>query len=132
MRNINIVKTAGIFILAAFSVMAVSVLCLASIQLNAMSDCSGSHGLPAICPFMSASVPVVFNASFPIEQIISALALMSVLFAVTIVLNKENARIDQLLARARQLKAGSFNNYSRDNIVSLISNGILHSRVFAF
>lgn len=130
--NINFNKAAGIFILAAFSAMAVSVLCLASIQMNAMSDCSSSHGLPSICPFMSASVPAVFNIAFSAEQIVASLMLLSVLFAISIRFNKENTRIDKLLARVRQLKMDNLHNYSKDNVIALISNGILHSRVFSF
>jgi len=128
----NISRTAGIFLFASFLAMAVSVLCLASVQTNAMTDCSGSHGSPALCPFMSASVPAVFNAPVSAERMTIVLAFISALFAITLRFNKENIRLDKLLVRMRQSKTDDFQNYSGDSVIALISSGILHSRVFAF
>jgi hypothetical protein len=124
-------KILGILVFVAFALMAGSVVCLVTAQASVMGGCGGGMGAAAMCPFMSASVPAVTSATATMKTLGLVLALFfAVGFAIkTSALNIYNGKI---FAFARQRK-GDLPIGQRSNVVlNLISEGVLHSRVFDF
>lgn len=124
-------EAVGAFILVAFVFAAASVICFASGQPNAMADCGNQmDGAAALCPFMSASVPAAAAASFGKEMALVPI-LLTVLIAFAAVY-ENNFREPMALARYRHSHelppAVSFLNPT----LKLISQGVLHSRVFGY
>lgn len=114
-------KIAGIFALAAFALVAGSVVCLASGQPSVMADCGNQMNGAAFCPFMSASIPTVASA------IVVLAAIFVIVATIRISVRPE--------AAALAGRANSFESPPRaflDSTLELISRGVLHSRVFGF
>ena len=124
-------KTAGMIALVAFALMAGSVICFASGQASVMSDCGGSMAPAGMCPFMSVSVPVITNAVFAIRT----LGLVVVLFFAARLLLRHSIADDyakKFFIIARERKRNPVIGRRADAVLNLISDGILHSRVFGF
>jgi hypothetical protein len=118
-------KTTGTFLLLSFALLASSAVCLASLQVGAMADCSTGHGeASALCPFMSASIPTIASGS-------AIIFLVTVFFLVLGVLLGERESGAVSLRSYEQRKVESRAEFF-DPVVGLISQGILHSRVYAF
>jgi len=121
----------GIAVLSVFLLMAGSVVCLASSQASTMVNCGNNMGTGAICPFMSASVPAVASASSAMKVLALTTALVVLIgFAASHLAEDNDARKFHLFSRQRnsELPLGVQSNV----VLGLISDGILHSRVFRF
>lgn len=118
-------KSIGIVLLVAFALLASSVVCLASSQVGVMNDCSAGHGgAVAACPFMSVSIPALVTGATLV------LLAFAIFLAIAVISGKQ------------ELAGISFASYERrrvrsraaffDPVISLISRGVLHSRVYSF
>ena len=120
-------KAIGIVVLVAFTLMAGSVICFASGQASVMNTCGNGSVSGAICPFMSASVSAVANTS-SVARILGLVAALLLVVGFTLRSSFENGHAEKLFAfaRERDLAIGR----RSDVVLNLISDGILHSRVF--
>lgn len=119
-------KVIGIFALVAFALLASSAVCLASAQVSAMNDCSTTHGGAApMCPFMSVSVPAVAIG-------VTLAGLVAVVLSLIIQAAASKQNFSQVsFARYERRRAGSRAAFF-DPVTSLISRGVLHSRIYSF
>lgn len=124
-------KIVGTIALVAFVLMAGSVICFASGQASVMSNCGDSMAPTAMCPFMSVSVPAVTNAIFSMKLLGFVVALFFVAwFMFRHSFGDDYAKKLSLVTRERK-RNSVIGRYS-DIVLNLISDGILHSRVFGF
>ena len=124
-------KIFGVVVLIAFALTAVSVVCSATAQASVMGDCGNGMAPAAICPFMSASVPAVVGVS----PIMKVLGLMMALGAAAIFMfgfSFANDRAKKLFISAYERKRDVVTGRRTDTVLNLISDGILHARVFNF
>jgi hypothetical protein len=122
-------KMIGSLVLAAFVLVAGSVICLASGQPGVMSDCGNQMSGAAMCPFMSASIPAVAAAS--LGETAAVLLVLALVFVAVAAVREDSSREAIALSRYRHgpdLPPVSFLN----STLKLISQGVLHSRVFSF
>lgn len=131
--RINIMKGAqkilGVFIFAAFVLVAGSVVCLASGEPALMSDCGNQMNGIAMCPFMSASLPIIAATSFKTEiSVILAISLALVGIAAVLDNDRRKTVAFSRYVHSDERPPISFLN----STLRLISQGILHSRVFGF
>ncbi len=112
-------KIVGAFVLAAFALMAGSAICLASGQPSVMTDCGSQMNGSAMCPFMSASIPTVMS-------VIVVLTFVFVAIAAVV----EDGRSESMALARYQNNSGPPPISFLDSTLKLISQGILHSRVF--
>jgi hypothetical protein len=131
-KSINLRRATGMVLLVSFSIVAASVLCLASAQANIMDNCSNPSGGATTCPFMSASIPAVINISDSIKQLVVVLAFTAALVATGLFLYNAKDKFGKLLIRMRQLERQRFQGKPVNTVLYLISQGILHPRIFAF
>ena len=122
-------KWIGIAALAAFVFLAGSVVCLASGMPVAMTDCGNSMGGVAMCPFMSASVPAVMATSFWTEIAIALATVVLLAAAAGTSTTDSRRKFESRLREAYRLHGppSSF----LDSVIRLISQGVLHPRIFA-
>ena len=127
-------KAIGIVVLVAFTLMAGSVICFASGQANMMDTCGNGGVSGAMCPFMSVSVSAVANTS-PATRIFGLVAALLLVVGFVFKFSSENGYANKLVALSgdgvherRDLAIGR----RSDTILNLISDGVLHSRVFGY
>jgi len=120
-------KTLGIFILAVFALTAGSVICLAYNQPTMMNDCGGHASESPACPFMSASIPTIANASFDKGVSLLAAAVL-VLLAGTFLLAGNRREI--FTYTRHRYGSGHLPASFLNPTLRLISRGVLHPRVF--
>lgn len=125
-------KSFGILILFAFIGMALSVVCLASLPMNAMDNCPNGGMGATLCPFMSASVPAIVNATPSVRTIAFALSLVFALFLVSGLFLKNRHYLAGVPTFIRRQREKGFSTNVFNVVLELISNGILHPRIFAF
>jgi len=116
----------GIIVLVSFALMAGSVVCFASGQANVMDNCGNGMTTGAICPFMSATVQAIANTSSA-ARILGLVALLLIVGFVSRH-SSEDGRAEKFLAIARERDPAT--GRRSDVVLNLISDGILHSRVF--
>ena len=118
-------KSIGIVLLVTFALLASSAICLASAQVNVMSDCSAGHGgAVATCPFMSVSIPALVTGATLV------LLVFTIFLAVKVVSDKRESTVVSFASYKRR-RTGSRATFF-DPITGLISRGVLHSRVYSF
>lgn len=114
-------------VLAAFALVAGSVVCLASGQPSVMVDCGNQMSEATICPFMSVALPTIATASLGKEVVLILTVVLAGIAVVRII--EADQRQDATLSRywdSPDSPPISFLNFT----VRLISQGVLHSRVF--
>lgn len=118
------------FLLIAFALVAISVVCLASGQPTVMSDCGNQMTGFALCPFMSASLPMITVAFLGKEMAaIIAIVLLVVVAAFAAAHRFHFKEMTSVYSRRNSERPSlSFLNPT----LRLISQGILHSRVFDY
>lgn len=129
-------KTLGLIAMVAFLLFAGSVICLASGQPIVMTHCGDqmpSTGA-AVCPYMSVSISAIGANAFGKD--LASLLLVAIVFALAVVLpyarnNNGNDRA-ALIARSYALRQGAPPASYLNATLSLISKGILHSRIYGF
>jgi hypothetical protein len=122
-------KTISGLVLAAFFLVTVSVICLASGQPSAMTDCGHQISAGMMCPFMSVSIPAIVTASLGKAMVM--ILVLVLMFIVVAVVNGNDHLERASLFRSRSgtgLPPVSFLN----STLKLISEGVLHPRVFSF
>lgn len=120
-------KTVATFVLAAFVLVAGSVICLASGQPSAMTGCGDQMNGAAICPFMSMSLPTVAAVSMGREiAVVLTLALFAAIIAAVRATDHQEAVALSRLRFTAEKPPLSFLN----STLQLISQGVLHARVF--
>ena len=118
-------KIIGISALVAFVLLASSAVCLASVQVSAMNDCSTGHGAAAaVCPFMSVSIPAIATGA--------TLAIVIILLFVAIETIVDTQALAGISFQTYNRRRTGFHASSFGPVISLISRGVLHSRVYDF
>ena len=122
-------RIVGMIVLAAFTLMAGSVICFASGQASMMDNCGNGMTTGAVCPFMSVSVQAVADAS-TVTRVLGLV--VALLFVVGFALKSsfENDYAEKFFTVAHERTRDSAIGRRSDVVLSLISDGILHSRVF--
>ncbi len=126
----NTRKALGIIIFVSFAAVTASVLCLASAQPGAMENCGDMQGTPTVCPFMSVSIPAVPNAYGSFMRQFATILAFGALAAAFFVRNGKD-RLDKLLLYIKAGRSTELYGRQANPILSLLSRGILHPRVFA-
>ncbi len=124
-------KVIGMVALVAFTLMAGSVICLASGQANMMNSCGNGMTTGAVCPFMSVSVQAIANTS-TVTRILGFVVALLLVVGFVIRSFFENGHADEFLAMAHEQARNSLIGRRSDVVLNLISDGVLHSRVFGF
>ncbi len=125
----NIRRVMSLFIIVVLVLVAGSVVCFASGQPNIMMDCGNQMSGPAICRFMSVSLPAIIAVSVAGES--ALILILAAVFSIIVSFHKDNRRKIAALSRrwhSQSSPPASFLN----PVLRLISQGILHSRVFGF
>lgn len=122
-------KIVGVFVLTTFAFVAGSVVCLASGQPSAMTDCGNQMNAAAMCPFMSVSIPTTTAASF--GKTMSVILLLTLLVIAAIGVAQTDRREVTTLSRYWHSPNRPPRSFL-DPALNLISQGILHSRAFGF
>ncbi len=123
----NLRRWFGIFILVIFTAMAGSVICLAMAQ---ASDCGGNMQPAAMCPFMSVSIPAVANGISGVK-VLNLVILLVVAVGTALgffLIDRSKKLFISAYERKREISIGTHANI----VLNLISDGILHSRIFSF
>jgi hypothetical protein len=122
-------KIIGVLVLGTFVLVAGSVVCLAAGQPGAMTDCGNQMSGIAMCPFMTVGAPTVTAASLGRE--LTAILILTFAFVVVSAIIEKDRHEALTLSRYRHSSERppvSFMN----STIKLISQGVLHSRVFGF
>jgi len=124
-------KIIGIVALVAFMLMAGSVICVASGQASMMDACGNGMTTGAMCPFMSVSIPAIANTSVA-TRILGLVAALTLIIGFVIKSSVENGYANKFFAMAHERTRNSAIGRHSDVVLNLISDGILHSRVFGY
>ncbi len=124
-------KILGVVVLTAFVLIAGSVVCFASGQANMMSNCGNSMATGAMCPFMSISVPAVAN-TLTAARVLGFMVALLLVVGFVLKSSFENGYADRFFAMAHERRRDFAVGRRSDVVLNLISDGILHSRVFGY
>ena len=116
-------------ILFTFLLMAASVVCLASGAASAMNDCGSegsAMGTAALCPFMSVSVPAVAS----VMRVFGVVAVLIGTAAAALWFFLADRYAENFFMFMRQRRRDFPDAAHADVVLNLISDGILHARVF--
>jgi hypothetical protein len=124
-------KVIGMVALIAFTLMAGSVICLASGQANMMNSCGNGMTTGVVCPFMSVSVQAIASTS-TVTRVLGFVVALLLVVGFVIKSSFENGHADGFFAMAHERTRDSAVGRRSDVVLNLISDGVLHSRVFGY
>lgn len=127
----NMRKATGWLLLVALVVAAGAMICSARFQSGEMDGCGGTHGSPAVCPFLSGNMQAVLDSSSQIKQLVLALGGLLIILIWVSGLSRVQKKIEKMLSRFKRYYLEKFRDLKTNLITELISRGVLHSRAFA-
>jgi len=123
-------RTIGSIALIAVSLLAAASLCHASMPMDAMHPCPLADTGSAVCPLASQSEDAVTG---PVSAVKTISYLIAVVILITGALGVHigGRRLDRLIAYVRRLRREPAALPLTNPLIALISDGVLHARVFA-